>query len=197
MAQRGRKPDPAGVQVAKGNPGKRGKAAAAAGERRSPSSLPARIGAMPKVLCPAAKTIWKELAPQLVALRFIRETDRGVFARYCETLAEFWRVTRKLRKKGEGLVYWTKTRHGDMKRINPLVMIQNSLERRLESLEDRLGLNPQARQNLFVRLAATPGWLPGVGDPKQHDGDGETDTGKEGPPPASPIGVLKDTSTVH
>ncbi len=84
MATRGRKPTPAVVKAAKGNPGKR-----RAVQEPAAEAVPSVIGATPRTLGKEAKDVWKDMAPKLAAMRFVRETDREAFARYCEYVAEF------------------------------------------------------------------------------------------------------------
>src|SRR5690606_3619285 len=121
---------------------------------RTPDTLaPAKLTA-PKELTKAAKEIWDRTAAPLARINFLRETDRAAFARYCHHLAEWWTLTRQLRK--DGLTYVTTSNHGTMKRLNPDFVARQRIEDRLETLEDRFGLTPAARQQILQRLAAAP-----------------------------------------
>jgi len=60
------------------------------------------------------------------------------------------------------------------------------LERLLQSLEDRLGLNPVARQNYLRGLAALPAPLAGLFDETEQKRDGE---------PNDPLGFLQRANT--
>lgn len=144
---RGRKPDSEALVEAKGNPGKRRRAAVAV--------EPGPIGQIKPLskLTPSAVAVWKAIAPDLERMNFIRATDRELFGRYCQTVVEYWEVTKALR--AEQVVYWTETNHGKMKRINPLFAVQDRLAARLMPMEDRLGLSPQSRQQIMLRLSNT------------------------------------------
>lgn len=189
----GRKPKPDALKEAQGNPGRRklvtkeNPAAKAADE-----NLPA-VGGVPSQLSRDGKKIWQELVPTLSQIRFVRSTDRQMLARYCENLAEWWAATKRLRK--EGTTYWTKSNHGDLKRINPDFTVQDRLDRRLIALEDRIGLSPQARQNLLLKLANALPPAPDGMFSNGKDGDqAETETPEAG---GTAVGVLASGHKLH
>lgn len=182
---RGRKAEPAAVKEAKGNPGRRRIASAASDARDRATAAPAE-------LADAARKVWDRLAPELSRLKFLRETDRNAFARYCEHLARWWDLTRALRDEGE--VYLAKSEHNPegLWRVNAKFLVRERIEKRLEPLEDRFGLSPMARQQILQRLAgmtigpAPAGDMFAEGQPKPA----------EAPPqarPASPVGLLART----
>ena len=151
---RGRKGQPAEVKAAKGNPGKRPLDVA------SDTAAPEMKNTTPPGLTVQGKKIWQDIAPKLSHSKLLRDTDRHLLMRYCDTLAQYWKVTRKVRKKGEA--YNCKMTHGGkMLRINPWFSAQERLGNRLEKMEDRLGLSPRARQELMFRLAQVPAAPPG------------------------------------
>lgn len=190
---RGRKPDAPELQIAKGNPRKQAKKPAAAAAQSDQSSAAtaqsdqsaAPGGAIrpPAKLVGTAVAIWNQLAPDLERMRFLRPTDRMAFARYCDALNRWWQITADLRKEGQ--TYTSKSAHGDLRRVNPLFLIEERLVRRLEALEDRFGLTPAARQQILVRMAQGNGQLPLSG-------------GSAGPEPEtpaqSPVGLLTSTT---
>ena len=166
----GRSSKPAELKRAQGNPGKRAIA-------ETPDAVPAVTRTAPAELNAVGKRAWKELAPLLASINFLRRTDQPALTRYCNHVARYWRLEQKIRKEGE--TYWTESRHGKMERVNPKLRAQLEVERRMESLEDRLGLSTRARQQILQAMAARPAQLP--------LGDGAP------PPPAdaeSPIGLL-------
>ncbi|WP_431856614.1 phage terminase small subunit P27 family [Azospirillum sp.] len=189
---RGRKPQPAEVKQAKGNPGKRRVA-------QTPADLPALGSTAPADLPARARKIWDELAPELARLKFLRSTDREAFARYCLHLCRWWELTKALEKKG-GETYVTESAHGTMRRVDPDFLVRERIESRLETLEDRFGLSPAARQQLLQRMmSAPPPALPAGGlfgeDPAKPAGDQPVSPPK---PPASPVGLLAKAQTrVH
>ena len=77
---KGRKPKPAEVREAQGNPGHRPMPTAA-------HDVPGLKASAPKGLPVAARRIWEELAPELGRMKLLRTTDFGAFSRYCEHLA--------------------------------------------------------------------------------------------------------------
>lgn len=173
---RGRKPDPAAVQLAKGNPGKRKII-----ERPSAELAPAHLQP-PKGLSRDAIALWREILPEALRMNFIKATDRAAFARYCQTLARYWEAEKSIGKKSVNLV---KTVSGDMMpRINPWVVIRDRLELRLLALEDRLGFSPMARQSYLRGLVSGSSPAPELplGGEGQQPGDQ--------PKPDSPVGML-------
>lgn len=151
---RGNKGQPAAIRAAKGNPGKRGGKIPAAAEAQ-----PALKLAAPGKLTDAGKVIWRDLAPKLKKINLLRETDLPSFTRYCDTLSEYWKVTRELRRKNYTYEAET-TVGGKLLRLNPLFMVQSRLARLLDSLEDRFGLTPRARQEVLQRMAQSQLGLP-------------------------------------
>jgi P27 family predicted phage terminase small subunit len=185
----GRRPDPAALQEAKGNPGKR---------RKSPElpNLPAGSIPAPSRLNSDGLRVWEQIAPELQRMNFLRGTDANAFARYCDAVVRFWRITEKLRDEGE--TYTSKSAHGELQRINPLFVIEERLAKRLESLEDRFGLNPAARQQIMLRLAQHQPQLP-FGPAKSAEGEAETPSQPPGADPlsASPIGLLNPPARLN
>ncbi len=157
----GRKAQPASVNAAKGNPGKRSRPrpSTAKGAKGEPSTAkPARDdlaavskGGVPRELTKEGKVIWNIIAPMLVKSNFYHPTYRLSLTRYCDTVAEYWKVTRKLRR-GSYTYEAKKVGGGTMLRFNPLFMVQDRLARRLDTLEHNFGLNPRARGEVMARL---------------------------------------------
>lgn len=176
----GRRPDPAGLQELKGNPGKRRKAAALP---------PAQAGtiAPPAKLTGASRDVWERLAPELVRMNFLRQTDAQAFARWCDAVVRYWKVSEELRKTGE--TYTSTSAHGELQRINPLFVVEERLAKRLESLEDRFGLNPAARQTIMLRLSQTQPQLP-LALPKGEGAGEAAEAAREMEVAPSPIGIL-------
>lgn len=176
---RGRKADAAHVREAKGNPGKRKRAAV-------PDMPDLPIGAPDWLTGRDARTIWKKLHGDLVAAKLLRSTDINAFARYCTYMAEWIGIKRKIDRLKQP-TYWTDTNHGKMKRIEPILIVRDRLEGTLVKLEDQLGLNPRARQAIFAQLAAFTPLPPGDLFGGRRDDD---DAPPPSPPEASPIGML-------
>lgn len=194
---RGRKPDSAAVKRAKGNPGRRPvqdtpeeSEADTAGEAEAQpveSSAPAFLEGKPREL-------WDLIAPDLIRLRFVKATDFNAFARYCVNLTLYADVQRKV-QDGD-LEYETESRHGKMRRETPSFRAMLRLDKVLTEAEDRFGLNPVARQQLLLRMASTPAGLP-LDNPNAPKGDDDP-AAKDAPEmPASPIGLLGRSQSVH
>lgn len=181
---------PAEIAEARGNPGRRKRRTAFADAvpvlaAEGPEAAP------PPQLSEPARQVWQALAPELARLKLLRTTDGQAFARYCDTLARYWEVTRELDKLGD--TYVSKSQHGTLHRLRPQFIVQDRLARRLIDLEDRFGLSPAARQRILLQLAAAtvqPN-LPFGG--KQPVGAADELPGAEEPasqPASSPIGLL-------
>lgn len=179
---RGRKADPAELQAAKGNPGRR---PTGSGER---VQLPPVVRVPPKSLSHNAREIWLKVAVPLAQMNLLRETDIEAMARWCSYAARWWDLEREIRRKGS--TYVAETAHGGKRELpRPQVRIQKALEASLVALEDRLALTPRARQEAIRGLAALPPELP-LGDRPAGDADRTT------PVAASPIGLLAGTEPV-
>lgn len=174
---RGRKAQPAEIAEAKGNPGKRAQRAAPAVE------APELAGGAPQSLTAEGRKVWAELHKSLSQLKLLRQTDRQVFLRYCDTVAEYWKITRQLRRSGSTYLAPMTGGVGKMRRIDPRFLVQERLAKRLESMEDRLGLNPRARHEILHRLSNMAPQLP-LGD--QPDEQPRPDLDHQG----SPLGFL-------
>ena len=184
----GRPAKPTALKRAQGNPGKRKLP-------QEPKQDAAAEEAAPKLATPSflskdAGELWRRLAPELQRMKFLTATDVQAFARYCEHLADFWSMTRTLRR--EGKTYWSKSAHGKFRRRHPLCEERRRTELTLEALEDRFGLNPRARYQVLQALMNRPGQAPlplEAGDEDQPD---------EVPArPNSPIGALTGSRRVH
>ena len=167
---KGRRSQSAAVRAAKGDPGKR--IPAKATEPETPNAAPVvlpTIGPMPRELTKQGKAVWNLLAPQLLQAKFLHPTDRISLVRYCDTVAEYWKVTRELRVKK--YTYWAKkVGGGKLLRFNPLFVVQDRLARRLDTLESAFGLTPRSRQEIMYRLSnLTPGLPLAPPDPSPAD----------------------------
>jgi P27 family predicted phage terminase small subunit len=171
---RGRRPEPAAIKTAKGNPGRRPIGDhAAEGHARAPDWLTGQ-----------GREIWTRLAPDLARMNLLKRPDELTFGRYCE-LFGLWLTARKGVEAG-GLVTVTNSEHVEnMERLSKHLAAMLLIEKRLVDMEDRFGLNPANRQRIYAQRAQAganvPGDLPFGGD----------DT----PPPSSspertPIGFL-------
>lgn len=201
----GRRPKPDELKAAQGFPGKRRPAAgpetaapsteSEAGTAGDPPVAADQIPAVDAEDLPAAlvsneiaTAAWRAIVPQLSRLKLMRTTDREGMVRYCLRLADWYRVRAELDRpleEGGGEVYETETRHGNMRRINPLFMVRERLEKGLIEYEDRFGLNPVARQRILQAMAASQPALPLDAPPAPAEGAGEPAAAQP-----SPVGAL-------
>lgn len=186
----GRRPKPAAVKKASGNPGKRRivdtPPDAAQLEHVAPSQFPAPDWLKSK----RARTIFGELAPTLRGLNFIKATDRNAFSRYCEYLSLWLDLASKV--TAATIVQRTTSEHVEMDRLDKRFQAMLLLEKRLQDLEDRFGLNPTARQTLLQKTASMG--RGGLFPDAQPDGDDKKMPAA--PPPdavGSAIGLLRSS----
>ncbi len=99
-------------------------------------SLVPKKGA-PKHLSGAAKSVWRQKFPQLVAMGLMADSDRECLERYCVLMALFRRLQRQV-DQAEG---------GDEDAMDQMKVLSN-LNVQIRSCEDRLGFNPMARSRM-------------------------------------------------
>jgi P27 family predicted phage terminase small subunit len=153
---RGRKPDGADLQDAKGNPSRRS-------SRKAVAETPVRIGNVlpPKWLkkSRAAVEIWNDLAPRLQNINLLSELDARPLGRYCRYLVE-WVVADQTVQK-EGTWYDTLgTNEAPTKKRHPAWQAMQDLEKMLRELEEAFGMRPDARYKILRDQAAAGGQLP-------------------------------------
>lgn len=146
---RGRKPIPDAVKAAKGNPGKRKLMLEQPGALAVEEAA-AGLGQPGFLTTADERAIFKRLSELLTPRRFVRESDAYGLARYASYLAQWARAKKQLGVKP--ISYETKSKHGGMLRTHPLFEGMMKLERIMIPLEDRLGLNPVARQMIVKGL---------------------------------------------
>lgn len=147
--KRGRKPDPAAIKEAKGNPGRRRIGA----DPVIDTSLTGGV-APPAWLKADALAVWTRLAPNVARLKLLTPVDAESFARYCRNLARWLKMQDVLDREGE--TYESESAHGKLKRAHPAFLIGDRLARLLESQEAVFGLNPAERQRIFAARSMTP-----------------------------------------
>jgi P27 family predicted phage terminase small subunit len=190
--KRGAKGTPDAVKAQRGNPGKRKLVDA---PPPAAAATPAPAIASPSFLDkdPVAKAVWARfVADYLPGLPFIKPSDAQALARWCYTMAQWTDVTSRLKHKD--IAYETESKHGKMLRLHPLFLAQGRLEERLLKIEDRMGLNPMARQALIKGVFAQ-GFIPegtGAQAPKREDEGDAEELPLDPPSPAtpSPVGLL-------
>lgn len=192
MGRRGPKPEPAAVKEAKGKPGRR--PIGSDPVDAAVDAVPALIDA-PDWLNAEGRSVWDRLAPRLVALKLLTQTDAETFARYCKNFARWLKMQTRLDTLGE--IYEIETASGIVRRADPAFLIGDRLERQLVSAEAVFGLNPAERQRIYAARAngAGSGDRDLFGHPNTPaTGKGKGTAGKTQPAPARPksaIGFLQ------
>jgi P27 family predicted phage terminase small subunit len=205
---RGRKPKPAELKERLGNPGNRpipasgGSAAAPCApalEARDEVLPPAEAGAKaPEGLTEDAARFWREYTAHLRGLSWIKASDMQSLKRLCEWASIWWKAREEVDQHGTH--YETVGMNGQqLFRPHPAFNAMRVAEDRCQDLEDRLGLNPVARQRIASQLAAgAAGRQPGL--PTMEEDGAPASTAAAGAPAAasrSAIGALNRDGTVH
>lgn len=71
--------------------------------------------------------------------------DFGLISRYCSLLERRTLLLREIQAEG-----WTTTGAAGQKVVHPVAKLLNDVEVRLTSVEDRIGLSPQARNTIAI-----------------------------------------------
>lgn len=132
----GRKPKPAELKLLTGNPGKRPvRRAAEAGRKRLRAPSP------PEWLPAEGQEEWRRVAPLLLAMRVLRDTDLMALAVYCEAVARFRQARQDLDDNG-GLT--TDTGTGSIK-THPSVTVLNQAVAQMRAFMVEFGMTPSSR----------------------------------------------------
>lgn len=190
---RGRRATPDAIKELKGNPGKRRLALNDARETRTIAR------ALPSITVPdflkheRERTIFKRMIEDFLQRRIARECDLIAYGRWASYMHEWLNCKEFL--DGTSKFYKIKSQRTGDERLaqHPMWLNQMTIEKALQSLEDRLGLNPAARQTILRGLAAMPSAMQLGEDQQQQAEDLE---GAVPPPPKegpaqSPLGFLR------
>lgn len=153
----GRRPKPLSLKTAQGFPGKKRKI------KGAPSSDPSDVHHLDSMESPAkldagSRRVWQHLVPMLRERKFIQATDLRTLARYCKFLSLFESIAPSVNAKN--IVVTTVSDAVTMDRLNKNFLALLHLDSRLEKMEDRFGLSPQARQTILAHAAAQAPRLP-------------------------------------
>lgn len=206
---RGRKPDPTGLQAAKGHPGKRTRKKARPPTAEETAAQVAIAEAAAEALAEHPKfmsdprvkealTIWRELEGDLKRLHLLDRLDRHTFAMYCVHMADWITATRDIQKRG----HWknVKNVNGDhLPRLNPMVKVREIAERHILEIGARFGLDPANRYKLLRDQAAAPSPNPDLFNRKPAGIDAHPE--QPSPPaahetPPNPLGLMDDLASV-
>lgn len=211
----GRRRDPAAVQEAKGNPGRRPVAKGAPTEDGSvvePSDL---VGGLPdwidtrkriprgrkgwsnaERLSKLAERIWNFVHPELVRLNLVKSLDEIALGIYCRAVAEYVDCTDTIDREGshyEAGSYVNAAGEGGgqvLKRPHPAIRQREKAYQVIKEQGEVLGMNPSARQKMFQMALGNLSQhaLPGMTG--KNDADDPKQPKMDMPGSASPIGLL-------
>lgn len=143
---RGRKPHPTSLKLLRGLPGKR---------KPSPvEPMPVKLDTAPAPdwLAPEAQAEWNRLAPQLIRLGVLTESDTAALAAYCEAWATWKEATGQIRKWGMVL----KDKDHAIPVVSPYVRIAHNSLTQMRSFLIEFGLTPSSRTRIHAAKPATP-----------------------------------------
>jgi len=188
---RGRRPLPDEIKELRGNPGKRKLLQDIVAERPRPrSSKPVEPPAF--LTDDREKEILTRVVRDYLQGRVARTPDMTAYGRWAAYVHRW--ISCKEALDGKSTWFTSETKWGKILRRHPLFKDMLDLERVLQSLEDRLGLNPIARQNIIRGLTTLPQSLSGSYDTEQlPSGEGEEAKSSidQSPPEESPLAYLQ------
>jgi len=126
-----------------------------ANDRPAEPKPPAAKPICPAFLSAAAKSAWKNLAPQLDEMGVLSRIDRNALARYCESWARWKACAEFIQQYGE--TYKQLDNDGNVKAVLPWPQVASygRLAEQLLRLEVQFGLTPSARADLQVERQPT------------------------------------------
>lgn len=168
----GRRPDPPGLQEAKGNPGRRSKAVKA--REAQAARVAEMLGnaasadlAMPPLLTDPlfapALAVWKEIGPELARTSRAPKESRLILAMLCVYIAEWMAATVDIATNGQFQSVPTVS-GGHMERVRPIVQFREVAMGNIRHLSAEFGLTPAEMFSLFKDQAAAAQANPGLFD---------------------------------
>lgn len=191
---RGRKPDTAEQQAAKGAPGKRMPKATVNAVRSNGRTEPIVIGNVrpPKWLRKSRKAteVWNDLAPRLSKLNLLSELDAIPLGRYCRYVVEW--IAADLAVQKEGTWFDAVGTNGEpTKKRHPAWQACQDIEKMLRETEASFGMRPDARYKILRDQAASHGLLPLFDRNDDDEKPAETAAANPAPSPeADALGIL-------
>ena len=137
MGRRGPIPEPVGLKLIRGNPGKRPL-------KERPQPGPSKV-ACPAWLSTPAKAEWKRVAPELQKMGLLTQLDIAALAGYCQNYADWVEATRFIHEHGEHYL----TPKGQLRQW-PQAETARKAEAAMRAFASEFGLTPNSRARLSV-----------------------------------------------
>jgi len=147
MGKRGPRKQPTKLRLLRGDPSKEGQNAGEPVPPSGPLDAPAHVTG-------AALEKWREVAPQLQAMRILTTADRETLARYCLYFEQFLKYADQVRRGLDVLVI--RDDAGKVKYIQstPAATMFVKLGQSMLRIEQEFGLTPSARAGMSVQNVA-------------------------------------------
>lgn len=168
----GRRPDPPGLQAAKGNPGRR-KSAVKAREAQASrvaellsNAASADLATPPLLNDPMfapALAVWKDIGPELARTSRLPKEAKLILAMLCVYIAEWVEATVDIKTNGMFQDVPTVS-GGSMERVRPIVQFREVAMANIRHLSAEFGLTPAEMFSLFKDQAAAAQANPGLFD---------------------------------
>lgn len=141
MGKRGPRPQPTGLRLLRGNPGKRPL------NSREPTPEPG-APACPSWISEEAKRVWRRTVKQLDAMGVITKVDRDALTSYCVTFAR-WREMEEFIKES-GVMYALRDEKGAVRCMQqyPQVSIARQLLLLVRAYQQEFGMTPSSRSGI-------------------------------------------------
>lgn len=146
---RGRKAQPEEIKEIRGNPGKRRLLAleAARKQQRVAPAPPPKIETPKWLNGEREAAIFRLVVDEYQQNRIARPTDIHAYGRWAHYMARW--IDAKEQLGDTASFYQIESNHGKRLALHPLLVVMFRCEAEITKQEDRLGLNPAARQNII------------------------------------------------
>lgn len=153
---RGRKAQPEEIKELRGNPGKRRLVAleAAKKQQRVAPAPPPRIETPEWLKGQREAAIFRIVVDEYQQNRIARSTDIHAYGRWAHYMARW--IDAKEQLGDTSSFYQIESNHGKRLALHPLLVVMFRCEAEITKQEDRLGLNPAARQNIIRGMSSLP-----------------------------------------
>lgn len=152
---RGRKAQPEEIKEMRGNPGKRRLLALEAARKgqTAATAAAADVIATPEWLNNAREqAIFRLVVDEYQQRRIARATDIHAYARWAHYMRRWIDAKEQLGENSS--FYQVESNHGKRLALHPLLVVMFRCEAEITKQEDRLGLNPAARQNIIRGMSS-------------------------------------------